>query len=102
MNCGYLYKTINWLLETEKRYFRLVDMRCVERMPLPFLTFTTCFGLTWLDRKGIFVQAQLAQTWPEKGRDKLQTSVANEDLGALNQGKREKIARDFQKTIFNF
>jgi hypothetical protein len=55
-----------------------------------------------LTKKAFLDQAQLAQTWPEKGRDKLQTSVANEDLGALNQGKREKIARDFQKTIFNF
>jgi hypothetical protein len=54
MNCGYLYETINWLLETEKRYFRLVEKRCVERMPFSFKAIATCLGLTWLDRKGIF------------------------------------------------
>jgi hypothetical protein len=32
MNCGYLYETINWLFETEKRYCRPVEMKCVERM----------------------------------------------------------------------
>ena len=47
-------KTINWLLVTEKRYFRLVEKRCVERMPLPFKSIATCLGLTSLDQKGIF------------------------------------------------
>jgi len=54
MNCGYLYETINWLFETEKRYLRLVEMRCAERMPLPFKSIAPCLGLTWLDQKGIF------------------------------------------------
>jgi hypothetical protein len=68
MNCGYLYEAINWLfVKTEKRYFRLVDMRCVERMPLPFLTFTTCLGLTWLDRKGIFGSGPVSTNVAGKG-----------------------------------
>jgi hypothetical protein len=54
MNCGYLYETINWLLETEKRYFRLVEKRYVERMSLPFKSIATCLCLTWLNQKGIF------------------------------------------------
>jgi hypothetical protein len=67
MNCEYLYETINWLLETEERYFRLVEKRCVERMPLPFLTFATCFGLTWLDQKGIFGSGLVSTNVAGKG-----------------------------------
>jgi hypothetical protein len=36
------------LLETEKRYFRLVEKRCVERMPFSLKSIATCLGLTWL------------------------------------------------------
>ncbi len=54
MNRGYLYETINWLFETEKRYFRPVEMRCVERMSFPFKSNATCVGLKWLDQEGIF------------------------------------------------
>jgi hypothetical protein len=54
MNCGYLYETINWLFETEKRYFRPVELKSVERVPLPFKSIATCLCLNWLDQKGTF------------------------------------------------
>jgi hypothetical protein len=54
MICGYLYETINWLFETEKRYFCPVEMRCVERMSLPFKSNATCVGLNWLDQNSTF------------------------------------------------
>jgi hypothetical protein len=54
MNCEYLYETINWLFETKKEYFRLLELKCVERMSFPSKFKATCVGLSWLDQKGIF------------------------------------------------
>ncbi len=38
----------------EKRYFRPVELKSVERMPLPSKSIATCLGLKWLDQKGTF------------------------------------------------